>query len=187
MGKLAGSLCYLGGAIDRVPDGGEIWRANFTSILERFGVYALNPLIKPIEGHIEDTATRKLRTAAQLLGNFEFVLAEKSVRDIDLQMVHLSNFLLVYLDMDERPFGTIEEMVVANQDQKPIIVLSKQGRKVCPQWLIWMLGSMETIFDSEEEVIAYLCRIDSGEIVNKKFIFLNLARKLVSEPATLIS
>ena len=58
--RLKGMRTYLAGAMDRVPDGGVVWRDKITPLLESKGVVVLNPCDKPVEVGIEDASTRTI-------------------------------------------------------------------------------------------------------------------------------
>ena len=58
MNNLKNMRTYLAGAMDRVPDGGVVWRDKITPLLESKGVVVLNPCDKPVEVGIEDASTR---------------------------------------------------------------------------------------------------------------------------------
>ena len=45
--RLKNTICYLCGPMDRVADGGVIWRRYITPILKRVGVGVLDPSDKP--------------------------------------------------------------------------------------------------------------------------------------------
>ena len=42
---------------------------------------------------------------------FELTQRMKEIVHMDLRMVDVSDFVIVYLDMDARPFGTIHELI----------------------------------------------------------------------------
>jgi hypothetical protein len=75
--------------------------------------------------------------------------------------------------MDAKPFGTIEEITLANRQKKPIIVFVEGGKKNTPDWLVWMIRHA-TIFDSMGDAMVYLRGIDSGELVpGKRWLLFN--------------
>jgi hypothetical protein len=81
--------------------------------------------------------------------------AMTDIRFVDLRMVDISDFILMYLDKDIHHCGTYEEFARANSQIKPIITVVKQGKQNAPTWL---LGAMphEMIFDSIADGIEYL-------------------------------
>lgn len=166
---------YLCGAIDHAGQGGVEWRDKITPLLEKMGVIVLNPLNKPIPGHLEDQQSRNVRRENQLKGDFDSVIAESETRLVDLRMVDISDFIVCYLDMEQRPFGTIEEIVTANREKKAILVWTAQGKKSTSPWLFWMLKSTETIFDTFQEMVDYLEGINNGTVEpGKRWVFFRL-------------
>ena len=59
MNRLKGMACYLCGPMDRVPDGGVVWREDITPQLKELGVGVLDPCKKPSEYATEDQNTRR--------------------------------------------------------------------------------------------------------------------------------
>lgn len=161
--KLKGAAVYLGGPIDFAHDDGYGWRDSVTPILKSIGLEILNPLDKPIIGHSEDPTTREERRAKQLSGDFEFVYNQRTTRAIDLKMVDHCDFMLIAYDPHDRPFGTIEELTWGNRLKRPIIVVTPGGAYQCSPWLIWCIG-YKTIFETMDEAIDYIKKVDSGEI-----------------------
>ena len=47
--RLKGTMCYLCGAMDRVPDGGEGWRRMISPVLRDMGIGVLDPCNKPTD------------------------------------------------------------------------------------------------------------------------------------------
>ena len=47
MNKLKNTICYLCGPMDRVDDGGVVWRSAITPLLKEMGVGVLDPCDKP--------------------------------------------------------------------------------------------------------------------------------------------
>ena len=57
--RLKGTMCYLCGAMDRVPDGGEGWRRMITPVLRDMGIGVLDPCNKPTDFAEENAEFRK--------------------------------------------------------------------------------------------------------------------------------
>jgi len=174
MNRLRGSRVYLAGAIDRSPDNGVTWRHEITPLLREIGIVSINPCDKPIIGNNETPEFAAENRFWQKAGEFDKIIERRQTRNEDLRLIDVcAEFLIVNLNMDHRPFGTIEEIVMANSQKKPILVWMHGGIKECPIWLLWMLGSVETIFSSRDELLQYIRDIDSGRKNNKRFIFLD--------------
>lgn len=174
MGKLAGTRTYLCGPItvDSYKEGN--WRDTITPLLEAYGITVINPCRKPTNQGKEDKDRWVATQDAKKRGDFEQVAAGKEVRTIDLRCVDVSDFIIVALDMRQRPFGTIEEMVLANRQKKPVLVVcvEPEGRKSLSDWGFWMLP-LEFLFDSFEDLLQYLQKVDSGDKVSSRWVFFN--------------
>lgn len=165
MNRLKNMRSYLGGAMDRVSDGGETWRRNIRRALSGLGIVWLDPTRKPINIGNEDSETRKLRHQYKMDGDFQYVADEmKSIRQVDLRMVDVSDFLIVNIDLDIHACGTYEELFLANRQRKPIIVHVEQGKKHTPDWLFATIKH-EMIFGTWDGVVEYLRSINSTETI----------------------
>lgn len=170
MNKLKGSRAYLAGPIDRAADF-TTWRNEITPLLHNKGVTVFDPCAKPIKGydeHVDFVAQKRIWKNNK---EFDKIIACRAIRKLDLRLIDAVDFVVVRLDMSSRPFGTIEEMVIGNLQRKPILVWLTEGLENVPDWLVWMLGSMDTIFENREDLLTYLDKIDVGEIVNHRFVF----------------
>ncbi len=167
MNRLKNMRCYLGGAMDRVVDGGETWRRNIRATLSGLGIVWLDPTRKPINIGIgiEDSESRKLRHRYKMDGNFQYVANEmKPIRQVDLRMVDVSDFLIVNIDLDVHATGTYEELFLANRQRKPIIIHVEQGKKHTPDWLFATIEH-EMIFGTWNEVLGYLNNIKAAPVI----------------------
>jgi nucleoside 2-deoxyribosyltransferase len=164
--RLWGMRCYLGGPMDRAPDGGANWRKSLKPFLISMGVIPLDPCDKPIDIAVEDFENRQWRS--QLKGNGKYdELKEKGnpIRSVDLRMVDTSDFLIVNIDLDVFACGTIEELTLANRQKKPIFIRCKQGKKSVPDWLLLMLPH-QFIYGNWVDIKQHLCKIHINEHVN---------------------
>ena len=73
MNRLKNSLCYLCGAMDRVKDGGVLWRNVLTPKLKDMGVGVLNPCDKPSDYGLENQETRDLLEKLKRSGEYDKV------------------------------------------------------------------------------------------------------------------
>jgi hypothetical protein len=164
--NLKNTTTYLVGAMDRVPDGGISWRNRITPIIENFGVKIINPCDKPICGVKEDDETRWWIEYYKETGQFSKIKQKFSyIRNADLRCVDVSDFIIAHIDLDVHACGSYEEIVTANRQKKPVLIWCEQGKKKAPNWLFFMLPH-EHIFNSLEDLIAYLSHIDSHTKVN---------------------
>ena len=162
MNRLKNQRAYLAGAMDRVPDRGAGWRAEITPFLKGMGAVVFNPLNKPTEMGKEDEGTHFLKCSMKEKGQYD-ELSElmKTIRAVDLRLVDISDFLVVNLDINTHPCGTLEEIFLANRSKKPVVVHIEQGKESAPDWLFGTLPH-EMFFSSWEEVKDYLSHIDSS-------------------------
>lgn len=163
MNRLAGYNCYGAGAMDRVADGGELWRDYLTPKLEDMGIIFLNPCKKPIDIGVEDKENREEINLLKQNGSYNEISSDKrkKIRTTDLRMVDMSHFLIVNLDLDVHPCGTYEELFWANRCKKPILVHMEQGKVNTPNWLLWTIPH-QFIFDTWDDMLSYLKRVDDG-------------------------
>jgi hypothetical protein len=176
MNKLKGLTSYIFGAIDRCPNGGKDWRDKVTPDLEKLGVTVINPLKKPVLGHVESIETRNNRHQAKLRGDWDLVIADKSIRLVDLRFCDKADFLVGCIDSRLSPCGTYEELFTANRQKKPILVWSPLGKMDIADWLWWTLPK-EHIFENFDEVILHLKGINDGTIEpGKRWVFFDWQR-----------
>lgn len=160
--RLRNQRVYLAGAMDRVPDRGNTWRDNITPFLENLGVVVFNPIKKPsIEGS-EDAETHVYKTKLKHSKKYdELSRLMKTIRSVDLRLVDISDFLIVNLDLDTHPCGTLEEIFLANRSKKPVIVHMEQGKVNAPDWLFGTIPH-QMIFSVWDEIKEYLKHINSS-------------------------
>ena len=163
MNRLKNQRVYLAGAMDRVHDRGAGWRTMITPFLQDLGVTVFNPLNKPSDLGAEDEETHKRKVFLKESGDYG-ALSEimKTVRAIDLRLVDISDFLVVNLDLNTHPCGTLEEIFLANRSKKPVVVRMEQGKGSVPDWLFGTLPH-SMFFSTWEEVKTYLLHINHDQ------------------------
>lgn len=179
MQRLKNQRVYLAGPMDRCPNEGRAWRESISSFLDDLGVVVLNPLDKPTDTAKEDSESRAYRRLLKSQENYEQLVKEmKIIRNVDLRMVDVSDFIVANLDLDIHPCGTLEEIFLANRQKKPVIVHMKQGKKNVPDWLFGTLPH-QMMFSTWQEVKDYLLYIDSSENINtlNRWYFLQYDRQ----------
>lgn len=177
--RLKGQRVYLAGAMDRVKDRGAGWRAKITPFLENMGVIVFNPLNKPGTMGLEDDEAYKTKKEFKEKKDYDSLSnLMKTIRSIDLRLVDISDFIIVNLDLNTHPCGTLEEIFLANRSKKPIIVHIEQGKQNAPDWLF---GTMphKMFFSNWDEVESYLNHINLDENINdeNRWRFFNLNQK----------
>lgn len=175
--RLKGQRAYLAGAMDRVKDRGANWRMQITPFLEEMGVVVFNPLNKPGTVGGEDSDTHVIKNMLKAKENYdELSNMMKTIRAVDLRLVDISDFLVVNLDLNTHPCGTLEEIFLANRSKKPVVIHMEQGKKNTPDWLFGTLPH-SMFFSDWDEVKHYLSHINNDRHINfeNRWRFFNLA------------
>lgn len=176
MNRLYNQRVYLAGPMDRCPNRGSQWRDYVSPILKDMGIVVLNPLHKATNVGLEDANTHRIKMELKKDEKYdELSRLMKEIRNVDLRMVDISDFLIVNLDLDIHPCGTLEEIFWANRQKKPVIIHMKQGKKHTPDWLFGTLPH-HMIFSDWDEVINYLGHINSSYSIDnsKRWYFFNI-------------
>lgn len=159
--NLKGMRTYLIGAMDRVPDGGVNWRQRITPELKKMNIKVLDPCDKPIHSIKEDEEARWWINYYKETHQYEKIRSVYGeIRNADLRCVDVSDFVIAHIDINVHACGTYEEIVTANRQKKPILILCEQGKHNAPNWLFFMLNH-EQIFGSMQEILDYLYYINT--------------------------
>ena len=182
MNRLNGQSCYLSGAIDFSPDKGAAWREDITPFLQEINVRVFNPLRHHDNFCIEeDIDTVKRPHMEELLKNGRYEELQQEMREIvhlDLRSIDMASFMIVNYDTSIHMCGTIEEISIASNQVKPILLMCKNGKNKLPPWLYGRLQH-EYFFDSWDSLKDYLTDINSNpnyrftESDNKRWLFYN--------------
>lgn len=164
---------YLSGSMDFADDGGKGWRDEWTEKLVGIGInqkQIYNPCKKPFNGaqfDLDDEA--KIWQECRETENWERMEDIASqIMHIDLRLVEKSDIVLANFPRMDNGFrvptyGTIHEIVVANQLKKPIfIVWEGTGKSDCSAWLMKLAG-YKNIFAHVDPLIQHLDAISHGE------------------------
>jgi hypothetical protein len=173
---LRGSKAYLAGPVDQSNDPVS-WRTKVrTELLEPMGILTYDPLIKPswmpYEGKLPVSKYKDYLNKAQ-----EGPIPESNMpwsgmaecRRMCLRMVSSADFVICYLPK-QFTIGTFEELTLANQQGKPILVVTPEPLNTT--WLPVMLsGSCEDWltshqFNTWEALYEFIARIDNDEWVS---------------------
>ena len=153
---MAGNLEYTSDA--------ENWRDRMEASLTEMGVTVLSP-IKPMFDfqEAETPEFRRELLEARSSGDFSYVKERmKPIIERDLRLIDLCDFCVINLEVCKPTFGTIHELVIAEQQQKPIFLIVR-NKRVTPLWILGLLDS-KYIYESQDEVISTLRGIDQGVI-----------------------
>lgn len=178
MERLKGSLIYLAGGIQYIPDLGIDWRQKAEKELRGLGIGVLNPMDKATNFANEDTHTQEhlkalkaelkiakvnnKARAEQLCLEIEKIV--KAIVRADLRMVDLSTALLVCIDPARHTAGTYAEMTQAFLQRKPVICFCEAGIEEIPIWW-WGHGDHKMFFDSLDSAVGYIKHIHADEDV----------------------
>ena len=168
MNRLKGTRCYLSGPMECLQDEGKQWRLDMEPFLRSLGVGVFNPCDKPTPMDLQETTEtnvemKKLWAAGRY---DECVPWYKSIVGVDLRMVHLSDFLIAYINKDVFMFGTTVEITWAVQQRKPVLCVVEQGKAKAPGFAIGMIPHQE-IFSTFDECKAYLNNVNWGMDVSQ--------------------
>jgi len=176
MERLKNQRVYLAGAMDRVPDRGSTWRDNITPFLNDLGIVVFNPISKPTGIGLEDKDTHAIKTKLKEKARYdELTSMMKTIRSVDLRLVDISDFLIVNLDLNTHPCGTLEEIFWANRQKKPIIIHMVQGKNHTPDWLFGTIPH-QMIFSTWDEIKSYLQHINTSKNIDshKRWYFFSV-------------
>lgn len=173
--RLKGLRVYLAGAIDRCPDNGIQWRENITPRLQELGCIVFNPLKSPIKEHkensLDDISYRKVLAEQERYDEITTIV--KKIRHNDLRLTDVSDFCICYIDLDIFLCGTFEEISWLNRSKKPVLIVTKQGKKKTPLWLFGCFPH-EHIFSTFDELFMYLTEVSRGSITDERWVFYEL-------------
>jgi nucleoside 2-deoxyribosyltransferase len=155
--------CYLAGNIENSNAPGQ-WRDRVKQELAESGIIFFDPLKKPFMDSVNEDKEHidrlvKMRAEAKY-GELSKIM--RKIRVEDLSLVDRSDFLIASISAKTASWGTAEEVFWANRMKKPIFLVVQEGRKACPFWIFGTLPEDE-IYDSIDDVISHLKKIDSGE------------------------
>lgn len=174
MNLLKRARVYCAGNLEYTSDS-KNWRQSIKDTLGPRGVSILSPIEPMFVGQQGETPEFR----ASLLdarANLEFDKVEefmKGVIERDLRMIDIADFCIFNIETEKPTFGTLHELVVATQQQKPVFVTVTDLSK-CPLWIIGLV-KRKHLYASIDEIIDTVIKIDSGDIVmnSKKWKLLN--------------
>jgi len=167
MGRLKGSLAYCCGPMDDVADRGIHWRADIQEFLWQLGCGVLNPCDKPTKDASEDTSVFANINDLKQMGQYDAVSnIMKPIVNIDLNMVDMAQFLVMYVDTSCHMCGSYGEQAMACMQRKPVVVCCRQGKAKVPNWLFGICNH-NLFFSDWNSVYKYLNYVDHGSTINK--------------------
>lgn len=182
MKNLKGARAYLVGPMDRVKDNGVGWRRSLAPWLREQGIVVLDPTDKPIlnldtpgVAREENSYKKKLRDANEWAALGEFM---SKIRNVDLRLIDISDFIIAKLDMDAKMCGTWEEIITANREKKPVLIVIEGGIAAAPDWLIGMLKThLDYFHGSIKDLKIKIAGYNDGSIpMDKRWTLLDRAQ-----------
>ena len=143
---------------------GRSWREKVTTELNALGITVFDPYKKPfIDDSAEDEARRKSLLESMANEDYDTVTKHmKHVRNSDLRLCDLSDFLIAHIIPSVASWGSAEELVTACRMKKPVFISIEGGKKLTPLWMLAMFPH-KYIYNNVDEVLDMVKKIDSGE------------------------
>ncbi len=169
MGYLQGKTVYLAGPMLSVADDGIGWRDHIRPMLEDFGLIILDPTRKTTEESCEIADDKAKFKKMAIEGDFYKLREDFSpVARWDLRSVDKSDFIIVSFNFAVPTFGTVDEIVTASMQRKPIIFhYNKSQQNLFNPWTTVRVHP-SCLFTDWDDVKKYLDEVDSGNF-NKKY------------------
>lgn len=174
-GKLDGALAYLSGAMEYVADHGIDWRREFIELSTKAGLKIdyIDPTNKPGPAEHQIGENKVHQEMLQKTGRFaELKEYVEDFRHLDLRYTDLSDFLIVSISPGVPQWGTANEVFQTEHDRKPMFFICPGGMHQFPRWLFGP-ADLDMIFESSEQVIERLVKLDRGELpLSKKWVLI---------------
>ena len=166
MNRLKNTICYLCGPMDRVKDGGVTWRRNLSPRLKEMGVGVLDPTGKPTDFGKETADFRDNINELKRTRKFDDVKKEmRDIAAIDLRMVDIAHFVIMYMDIDVHMCGSYHEAFVAVSQKKPLLIMCPQDKSSVPNWMFGVIPH-EHMFPNWSYLLDYLYHVNEDEDVD---------------------
>jgi len=160
------TLCYLAGPIDEALDDGKAWRIDFKNKIEKkgIGILFLDPTNKL--GDLAGEIGKEKEYHKMLKREHRWQEAHDYMHKVgrhDLRQVDMSDFMIAKVDVNIHMCGTYHEMVFADLEHKPVLMIIEGGKEKAPSWL-FAFYDYKLMFDSDDECVEYLNQINEGKI-----------------------
>ena len=160
-GILAGTKTYLAGNLEHSDE--TSWRDLVESELAKIGVICLSPVKATFKNQVvESKEDRERLKSMRRNGEWDEVSSYmKEVVKKDLRLIDLSDFVIFNFEFEKPTFGTMHELVVAEQQRKPVFITCRDLKAV-PLWIMGLV-SKKRFYASVSEIIKTIKEINSGE------------------------
>jgi len=143
---------------------GRNWRDYVEEELGPLGIQIFNPYKKPFVKDVDEDESARVKVHQDMENGFyeDVAIRMREIRSYDLNLVDRSDFIIAHLLPEVASWGSAEEIVTAVRMKKPIFISMEGGKSKTP---LWMMGMMphKYIYDSIEEVVDMIKKIDTGE------------------------
>lgn len=158
-GILYRTRVYLAGNIENCDN--LEWRVKISKKLKRLGIVILDPTRKVFIDQVKENEKTRCELMWQRNDeNYDYVHDfMKAVIQKDLRQIDICDFLIIKLDYNKFTAGTMSEITIASSQRKPLLFLVNSKRDI-PLWLVG-LCNMKYVFEEEEDLMAYLRRINN--------------------------
>lgn len=180
--RLRGLRIYLSGNCECANNDGGDWRKEVTAKLKMLGLIVFDPVNSPttmswgVSKKEEFDYVRNLRSEERY---DDLANCVREIVHVDLRSVDSADVLLVQIDTSIPTYGTIDEIVTAINQKKPVYICSKQGMKTMPIWffgripLHYMFEDIDGIL-TELQRIAYCSEQELHDTLDRKrWLFVN--------------
>lgn len=175
--RLKGLRVYLSGPCEHAKDAGGGWRTEILPKLKDLGLVVYDPVNMPGKLSFIDVKEKQFKYVKDLRDEGKFTELEKCMKEVvhlDLRFVDSADVLIVQLDVNSPTTGTIDEIITACNQRKPVYVCSKQGIKSIPLWLFGRIP-LRYMFESLDEILKELSNIaySDANVDCKRWLFVN--------------
>lgn len=159
---LAGTKTYLAGNLEFSEDSLN-WRDEVEGELSKINITCLSPIKVTFENQaLETQADRARLKSLRQKGQWNEVASYmKEVIKKDLRLIDLSDFVIFNFEFDKPTFGTIHELVIAEQQRKPVFCTCR-NLKAVPLWIMGLIEK-KYFYKDISSIIEKIKRINSGE------------------------
>lgn len=156
MNYLRNKRIYLSGPIEYC-DSKTDWRPAIKEVLEnRFQLNIFDPFSDPKQSKADKLKAAKEKEDYKTVRK----IVKKFVRK-DLANVDGSHFLVAHLPPGVPTFGTVHEIINANNSKKPVLLVCQKGVQQIPSWFFGFI-KRKYMFGSWEHLYNYLEEVDNG-------------------------
>ena len=177
MGFLARTRCYLAGPVENSDDY-SVWRNDIAGQLREMEIDVYDPITKPQwmqpTCRIKDqSAYRRILNSNKpesidglIIDKQEIFSANAEMREIDLRLVFVVDWVICYLPSNKPTYGTIEEVTAAISMGKPVFFCCPNG--IPSMWLLAAASDMhnytDVFFNDWKSLIEHVHRLDNMSV-----------------------